>query len=103
MDRVGYGSGDIVAVRRNPEPNEGDVVIARIWQDVTLKCFHRAGRHRIDKQNMFTCCSTLFEYVMPRRTYRALCARIVRLNRSTRAVPASPRSGSPSTADLSRR
>ena len=23
MDRVGYGSGDIVAVRRNPEPNQG--------------------------------------------------------------------------------
>ena len=50
MDRVGYGSGDIVAVRRNPEPNEGDVVIARIGQEVTLKCFHRAGRDRIELQ-----------------------------------------------------
>ena len=50
MDRVGYGSGDIVAVRRNPEPNEGDVVIARIGQEVTLKCFHRADPDRIELQ-----------------------------------------------------
>ena len=50
MDRVGYGSGDIVAVKRNPEPNEGDVVIARIGQEVTLKCFHRAGSDRIELQ-----------------------------------------------------
>ena len=50
MDRVGFGSGDIVAVRRNPEPNEGDVVIARIGQEVTLKCFHRADPDRIELQ-----------------------------------------------------
>ena len=50
MDLVGYRSGDIVAVKRNPEPNEGDVVIARIGQEVTLKCFHRAGRDRIELQ-----------------------------------------------------
>ena len=50
MDRVGYGSGDIVAVRRNPEPSEGDVVIARLGHEITLKCFHRAGRDRIELQ-----------------------------------------------------
>ena len=50
MDRVGYESGDIVAVRRNPEPNEGDVVIARIGQEITLKCFHRADPDRIELQ-----------------------------------------------------
>ena len=50
MDRVGYRSDDIVAVRRNPEPNEGDVVIARIGQEVTLKCFHRADPDRIELQ-----------------------------------------------------
>ena len=50
MDRVGSRSGDIVAVRRNPEPDEGDVVIARIGQEITLKCFHRAGRNRIELQ-----------------------------------------------------
>ena len=43
MDRVGYRSGDVVAVHRNPEPNEGDVVIARIGTEITLKRFHRAG------------------------------------------------------------
>ena len=50
MDRVGYRSGDIVAVKRNPDPAEGDVVIARIGQEITLKCFHRAGRYRIELQ-----------------------------------------------------
>ena len=50
MDRVGYGSGDIVAVRRNPEPSEGDVVIARLGHEITLKCFHRAGHDRIELQ-----------------------------------------------------
>ena len=50
MDLVGYRSGDIVAVKRNPEPSEGDVVIARLGQEITLKCFHRAGRDRIELQ-----------------------------------------------------
>ena len=50
MDRVGYQSGDIVAVRRNPEPGEGEVVIARIGQEITLKCFHRASEDRIELQ-----------------------------------------------------
>ena len=50
MDRVGYRSDDIVAVKRNPEPNDGDVVIARIGQEVTLKCFHRADPDRIELQ-----------------------------------------------------
>ena len=50
MDRVGYRSGDIVAVKRNPEPNEGDVVIARIGQEITLKCFHRPDPDRIELQ-----------------------------------------------------
>ena len=50
MDRVGYRSNDIVAVKRNPEPSEGDVVIARLGHEITLKCFHRAGRDRIELQ-----------------------------------------------------
>ena len=50
MDRVGYRSGDIVAVKRNPDPDEGDVVIARIGPEITLKCFHRVGPHRIELQ-----------------------------------------------------
>ena len=50
MDRVGYRSNDIVAVKRRPDPDEGDVVIARTGQDITLKCFHRAGGGLIELQ-----------------------------------------------------
>ena len=50
MDRVGYRSGDIVAVKRNPDPGEGDVVIARIGPEITLKCFHRPDPERIELQ-----------------------------------------------------
>lgn len=48
MDLVGYRSGDIVAVNRDPDPRDGDVVVARIGQDITLKCFHRPNADRID-------------------------------------------------------
>ena len=50
MSSVGYRSGDIVAVQRTPDANEGDIVIARIGTEVTLKCFHRAGPERIELQ-----------------------------------------------------
>lgn len=50
MDRLGYRSGDIVAVKRNPDPGEGEVVIARLGPEITLKCFHRAGPDRIELQ-----------------------------------------------------
>ena len=35
---------------QKPEPNEGDVVIARLGHEITLKYFHRAGRDRIELQ-----------------------------------------------------
>ena len=50
MDLVGYRSNDIVAVRRNPDPAEGDVVIARIDREITLKCFHRPAPDRVELQ-----------------------------------------------------
>ena len=50
MDRIGYRSNDIVAVKRNPDPPDGEVVIARIGHDITLKCFHRATEDRIELQ-----------------------------------------------------
>ena len=50
MDRIGYRSNDIVAVKRNPDPPDGEVVIARIGHDITLKCFHRAAEDRIELQ-----------------------------------------------------
>ena len=50
MSSVGYRSGDIVAVQRTPNANEGDVVIARIATEITVKCFHRATEDRIELQ-----------------------------------------------------
>ena len=43
MDRVGYRSGDIVAVRRDPDPRHKDIVIARLGDEITLKRFMRSG------------------------------------------------------------
>ena len=42
MDRTGVRNGDIVAVRRNPDPKEGDMVIARIGTEITMKRYHLA-------------------------------------------------------------
>ena len=50
MDRAGLIDGDVVAVRRNPEPNEGDLVVARIGQDVTMKRYHRESENVIELQ-----------------------------------------------------
>ena len=50
MNLVGYRSGDIVAVSRNPNPRDGDVVIARIGTEITVKCFHRVSDARIELQ-----------------------------------------------------
>ena len=44
---VGYRSGDIVAVKRTPNASEGDIVVARIGTDITLKCFHRPNDERV--------------------------------------------------------
>ena len=48
MSCVGYRSGDIVAVKQNPDPREGDIVIARIGTEITLKCFHRPNETRVE-------------------------------------------------------
>ncbi len=50
MNLVGYRSGDIVAVTRNPKPRAGDVVITRIGTEITVKCFHRVNEARIELQ-----------------------------------------------------
>ena len=41
LDRAGFRTGDIVAVRRQPEANDGDLVVARIGQEIALKRFRR--------------------------------------------------------------
>ena len=48
MSAVGYQSGDIVAVKRTPDAAEGDIVVARIASDITLKEFHRPSEDRIE-------------------------------------------------------
>ena len=50
MSSVGYQSGDIVAVKRTPDPAQGDIVVARIGTDITLKCFHRPSEDRVELQ-----------------------------------------------------
>ena len=47
MDRMGYRSGDIVALKRSPDPNDGDIVVARIEDSITLKRFRRTDRRTI--------------------------------------------------------
>jgi repressor LexA len=44
MIEDGILDGDLVAVRRNPEPRNGQVVIARLDGEVTLKRFQRQGQ-----------------------------------------------------------
>ena len=50
MNRVGFKSGDIVAVRRDAEPRNGDVVVARIDDEITLKRFYRKDGDTIELQ-----------------------------------------------------
>ena len=50
LDRLGFTTGDIVAVRHQPEARDGDVVLARIGDEVTLKRFQRTGPHTIEFQ-----------------------------------------------------
>ena len=50
MSSVAYRSGDIVAVKRTPDANEGDIVIARIATEITVKCFHQPSADRIELQ-----------------------------------------------------
>ena len=48
MSCVGYETGDIIAIKRTPDAAEGDVVIARIGTEITLKCFHRPSENRVE-------------------------------------------------------
>ena len=54
QDRAGLQDGDIVAVERNPEPCEGDIVVARIEDAITLKRFHRSSGGAIELQPQST-------------------------------------------------
>ena len=48
LDRVGFHSGDVLAVRRNSEPRDGDLAVARIGEEVVVKRYRRTGRKTIE-------------------------------------------------------
>lgn len=50
LDKVGFAGGDIVAVRRQPEARDGDVVLVRIGPDVTLKRLRCVDAQRVELQ-----------------------------------------------------
>ena len=54
LNRAGLASGDIVAVRRQPEAEDGDIVLARIGEEVTLKRFQRIDDERTELQPVST-------------------------------------------------
>ena len=45
---VGYRTGDIIAIKRTPNAADGDVVMARIGTEITLKCFRRPSEDRVE-------------------------------------------------------
>ena len=45
MDLAGFKSGDIVAVREGRDAQNGDVVVARIGEEITLKRFYRQNEY----------------------------------------------------------
>ena len=54
LDTAGFARGDIVAVRRQPEANDGDIVLARIGPEVTLKRFQRIDAAHVELQPVST-------------------------------------------------
>ena len=50
MSCVGYRTGDIIAIKRTPNATDGDVVMARIETEITLKCFRRPSEDRVELQ-----------------------------------------------------
>lgn len=50
----GYASGDIVAVRRQPETRDGDIVLARVGPEVTLKRYQRVDAKTVALQPVST-------------------------------------------------
>ena len=50
MDGVGFETGDIVAVRKQPVADNGDIVVARIGDGITLKRFMRKADNTMELQ-----------------------------------------------------
>ena len=54
LDQAGFASGDIVAVRKQPEASDGDIVLARIGAEVTLKRYQRVDAEHVELQPVST-------------------------------------------------
>ena len=50
MDRTGLRDGDVVAIRSTPEAKNGDVVVARLGDEVTLKRFMRVDKRHVERR-----------------------------------------------------
>ena len=50
LDKVGFHTGDVVAVRRASEANDGDVVVARLGSEITLKRYCRTAETTVERQ-----------------------------------------------------
>ena len=48
MDRTGLRDGDVVAIRATPEAKNGDVVVERFGDEVTLKRFVRLDARHVE-------------------------------------------------------
>ena len=48
MDRLGFVTGSVVAVKAQPTAENGDVVVARLEDEVTLKRYLRKDERRIE-------------------------------------------------------
>ena len=50
LDKVGFHTGDVIAIKRTPEATEGDLVVARIGQEIALKRYCRKSASVIELQ-----------------------------------------------------
>ena len=51
LDKVGLRPGDVLAVRANHGPRDGDIVVARIGDEVVVQRFCRTGPDGIELQS----------------------------------------------------
>ena len=51
MSKVGFHPGDVLAVTRNPDPRNGDIVVVRIGDEVVVKRFCRVNASTIELQS----------------------------------------------------
>ena len=48
MDRLGFVTGSVVAVRSQPTAENGEVIVARLEEEITLKRYFRMDERRVE-------------------------------------------------------